>query len=253
MEAMRSEDPAARLERERDFHNARFEHDDREAQLKYYDAIADCFRDYQARVDQLTVGADILEYGCAYGDNALRLAATARSATGIDISDVAIEKGRARARQRGLANVRLEAMNAEAMDFPDASFDLVFGSGIIHHLDIDRAFAEIARVLRPGGRAVFVEPLGLNPLIEIYRRLTPNARTPDEHPLLRQDFRRFEAAFRATTCRFYGLTTLAAVPFRRTAAKAPLFALTRAVDRGLFALPAVKWWAWYSLMEAEAA
>jgi SAM-dependent methyltransferase len=253
MEAMRSEDPAARLERERDFHNARFEHDDREAQLKYYDAIADCFRDYWARVDQLTVGADILEYGCAYGDNALRLAATARSATGIDISDVAIEKGRARARQRGLANVRLEAMNAEAMDFPDASFDLVFGSGIIHHLDIDRAFAEIARVLRPGGRAVFVEPLGLNPLIEIYRRLTPNARTPDEHPLLRQDFRRFEAAFRATNCRFYGLTTLAAVPFRRTAAKAPLFALTRAVDRGLFALPAVKWWAWYSLMEAEAA
>jgi SAM-dependent methyltransferase len=253
MEAMRSEDPAARLERERDFHNARFEHDDREAQLKYYDAIADCFRDYWARVDQLTVGADILEYGCAYGDNALRLAATARSATGIDISDVAIEKGRARARRRGLANVRLEAMNAEAMDFPDASFDLVFGSGIIHHLDIDRAFAEIARVLRPGGRAVFVEPLGLNPLIEIYRRLTPNARTPDEHPLLRQDFRRFDAAFRTTSCRFYGLTTLAAVPFRHTAAKAPLFALTRAVDRGLFALPAVKWWAWYSLMEAEAA
>jgi SAM-dependent methyltransferase len=253
MEAMRSEDPAARLERERDFHNARFEHDDREAQLKYYDAIADCFRDYWARVDQLTVGADILEYGCAYGDNALRLAATARSATGIDISDVAIEKGRARAGQRGLANVRLEAMNAEAMDFPDASFDLVFGSGIIHHLDIDRAFAEIARVLRPGGRAVFVEPLGLNPLIEIYRRLTPNARTPDEHPLLRQDFRKFDAAFRTTSCRFYGLTTLAAVPFRRTAAKAPLFALTRAVDRGLFALPAVKWWAWYSLMEAEAA
>jgi SAM-dependent methyltransferase len=250
---MRSESAASRLERERDFHNARFEHDDREAQLKYYDAIADCFRDYWARVGQLAAGADTLEYGCAYGDNTLRLAATARTATGIDISDVAIEKGRLRARQKGLANVRLEAMNAEAMEFPDDSFDLVFGSGIIHHLDIDRAFAEIARVLRPGGRAVFVEPLGLNPVIELYRRFTPNARTPDEHPLLREDFRRFEAAFGSTTCRFYGLTTLAAVPFRRTAARAPLLSLTRAVDRGLFALPAVKWWAWYSLMEGEAA
>lgn len=253
MAAMPSEDAAARLERERDFHNARFEHDDREAQLKYYDAIADCFRDYWARVDTLSAGADILEYGCAYGDNAMRLAATARSATGIDISDVAIEQGRSRASRRGLANVRLEAMNAEAMGFPDDSFDLVFGSGIIHHLDIDRAFAEIARVLRPGGRAVFVEPLGLNPAIELYRRLTPNARTPDEHPLLRADFRRFEAAFRTTACRFYGLTTLAAVPFRRTAAKRPLLAVTRAVDRGLFALPAVRWWAWYALMEGEAA
>lgn len=252
IQALPSDDATARLERERDFHNTRFEHDDRDAQLKYYDAIADCFRDYWSRVNTLAVGADILEYGCAYGDNALRLAPSTRSATGIDISDVAIEKGRERARARGLTNVRLEAMNAEEMTFPDDSFDLVFGSGIIHHLDIDRAFGEIARVLRPGGRAVFVEPLGLNPAIELYRRLTPNARTPDEHPLLRADFRRFEASFRTTACRFYGLTTLAVVPFRRTAAKAPLFTLTRAVDRGLFALPAVKWWAWYSLMEAEA-
>src|SRR3546814_3545994 len=52
MEASRPESAAARLERERDFHNARFEHDARDAQLKYYDAIADCFRDYWARVNQ---------------------------------------------------------------------------------------------------------------------------------------------------------------------------------------------------------
>src|SRR3546814_12691850 len=76
------------------------------SQLKYYDAIADCFRDYWARVNQLAAGADILEYGCAYGDNAMRLAATARTATGIDISDVAIERGRAWARQKGLAKDR---------------------------------------------------------------------------------------------------------------------------------------------------
>src|SRR3546814_11536026 len=69
-EALQSQPAEARLERERDFHNARFEHDDREAPLKYYDAIADCFRDYWARVDQLAVGADIMEEGCAYGDNA---------------------------------------------------------------------------------------------------------------------------------------------------------------------------------------
>ena len=246
----RPDDDEARLTRERDFHNARFEHDDRDAQLKYYDAIADCFRDYWARVEQLAAGADLLEYGCAYGSNALRLAPSARSATGIDISDVAIERGRQRAKQKGLTNVRLEAMDAEAMTFPDNSFDLVFGSGIIHHLDIDRAYAELARVLRPGGHAVFVEPLGHNPAIELYRRITPGARTPDEHPLLKRDFRRFDAAFGATSCRFYGLSTLAVVPFRNTAAKAPLFSVTRALDKGLFALPAVKWWAWYALMEA---
>src|SRR3546814_16993763 len=68
MEASRPESAAARLERERDFHNARFEHDARDAQLQYYDAIADCFRDYWARVNQLAAGADIMEYACAYGD-----------------------------------------------------------------------------------------------------------------------------------------------------------------------------------------
>src|SRR3546814_13775380 len=76
---------------------------------------------------------------------------------------------------------------------------------------------------------LFRSPLGLNPAIELYRRFTPSARTPDEHPLLRRDFRRFDAAFGSTSCRFYGLATLAAVPFRGTMAKAPLFAVTRAV------------------------
>src|SRR3546814_11564218 len=113
-EALQSQPAEERLERERDFHNARFEHDDREAQLKYYDAIADCFRDYWARVDQLAVGAHILEYGCAYGDNALRLATTARTATGLDISDVALDKSRQPARHKGSANVRPPATTAAA-------------------------------------------------------------------------------------------------------------------------------------------
>lgn len=245
-----SQEENERLARERDFHNARFEHDDRDAQLKYYDAIADCFGDYWSRVEELSANADILEYGCAFGGNLLRLAPSARSATGIDISDVAIERGRQRVREKGQTNIRLEAMDAEAMTFPDASFDLVFGSGILHHLDIVRAYAEIARVLRPGGRAVFIEPLGHNPAIGLYRRLTPSARTADEHPLRRQDFRRFDAVFVDTQYRFYGLSTLAIVPFRGTRARTPLFALLRGLDRGFFALPAAKWWAWYALMEA---
>src|SRR3546814_9362268 len=119
-------------------------------------------------------------------------------------------------------------MNAEAMTFPDDSFDLVFGSGIIHHLDIDRAFGEIARVLRPGGRAVFIEPLGLNPAIELYRRFTPSARTPAEHPLLRRDFRRFDAAFGSTSCRFYGIPTLARSD-AHTSELQPLIRLSSAV------------------------
>ena len=243
-----------RLRRERAFHNDRFEEEEnRDAQLKYYDAIKDCLKAYHERVIELAAGADILEYGCSLGRIGRGLAARAKSVVGIDISDVAIDHGMAKAKAAGQDNVHLEVMNAEKMTYEDNSFDLVFGSGIIHHLDVEKAFSEIARVLRPGGRAVFVEPLGHNPAIELYRRITPGARTPDEHPLLAKDFKRLDHYFDETDCKFHGLTTIAVVPFRNTPAKAPILAVTRALDKGLFALPAVKWWAWFSLMEARMA
>ena len=56
------------------------------------------------------------------------------------------------------------AMNPEHLDFGDGAFDVVCGTGILHRLDLGRALAEVARVLRPSGSAVFVEPLGCSPL-----------------------------------------------------------------------------------------
>ena len=252
MDMAGSPEQEARLQRERDFHNTRFEEeDDRETQLKYYHAIRDCLDGYHARVAELAVGSDILEYGCSYGDKGMRLAASAKTVSGIDISDAAIDMGTAKAKEAGLENVNLQVMNAEDMSFPDNSFDLVYGSGIIHHLDVEKSYSEIARVLRPGGRALFVEPLGHNPAIELYRRVTPAARTPDEHPLRVKDFKLFDHYFDKTNCKFFGLSTLAVVPFRNTPLRGPILSVTRAMDKGLFALPGVKWWSWYSLMEAE--
>ena len=59
-----------------------------------------------------------------------------------------------------------------------APFDAVLGKQILHHLDLGVAIPEIVRVLRPGGRAVFLEPLIHNPLLEGYRRLTPHLPQP---------------------------------------------------------------------------
>jgi ubiquinone/menaquinone biosynthesis C-methylase UbiE len=51
------------------------------------------------------------------------------------------------------------AMNAEAMSFEDNKFGLVYGRWIIHHLDVDRCFSEVAPVLKPNGVASFYEPM----------------------------------------------------------------------------------------------
>lgn len=64
-------------------------------------------------------------------------------------------------------------MAAEQIDYLDASFDRVFGRAVLHHLDMTRAPAELARVLKPGGRAVFIEPLSENPLLDFIRDYVP--------------------------------------------------------------------------------
>lgn len=236
-----------RIDRERDFHNHRFSGETREAQDKYYSAIEHGAREYMQLVRRLSAGTDVLEYGCATGGNALSLAPSCRTVTGIDISDVAIDQASGRAARGGIGNASFHAMNAEAMTFPDASFDLVFGSGIIHHLDLERCYSEISRVLKPGGTAVFWEPLGHNVLINRYRDRTPEARTPDEHPLLRRDFTLARRHFGAVDLKFYGLLTLGSVPLRNTGLFRPVHAVAATLDRILFAVPGLRWQAWYTL------
>jgi SAM-dependent methyltransferase len=237
------------IEREREFHNARFADDGaREAQGKYYFAIRDCDDEYERLLLEHGKDAVVLDYGCAFGDYALRLAPIAKEVYGIDISDVAIESARAEAAAKGLTNAHFDVMDAHATTFPDNHFDFVFGIGIIHHLETRRSFAEIARLLKPGGVAIFREPLSGNLLIDLYRKATPEARTIDEHPLTSADFKLAGEYFTRNDWRFYGLATLGSVPFRNTPAGAPLFKLAAAVDRALFTIPPLRWQAWNALM-----
>lgn len=244
-----------RIERERQFHDARFAggEDDRSAQMKYYVALKACFDRFAKRRMELAKDAVVLEYGCAHGYNAIALSGVAKRVEGIDISKQAVDSGNAEITECGIKNVRLSVQNAEAMDFADGTFDFVFGSGILHHLDYDKALAELRRVLKPGGVVLFTEPLGHNPAIEFYRKATPEARTPDEHPLLVPDFKKFDSTFEKTDVRLYGLASLGAVLFRKTPLLAPVRAIGAAADSILLRIPGLKWWAWYALMEGRRA
>jgi SAM-dependent methyltransferase len=99
-------------------------------------------------------GARVLEIGVGMGSHAGLLAANAGHYTGIDLTAVAVAATQRRLAVAGLPGQVLR-MDAEAMDFPDASFDFVWSWGVIHHSsDTWRILAEIRRVLRPGGEAV---------------------------------------------------------------------------------------------------
>ena len=239
-----------RLESERSFHNALFESGsgDRAAQNKYYWSVEHAQNVFSDKVKELARHADVLEYGCGNSTQTGMVAPYARSVNAIDISDVAISDAKMRC---AFQNVSFRVMDGMNMGFPSDSFDLVFGCGIVHHLDTELAAREISRVLRSDGAAVFAEPLGMNPIINAYRAVTPAARTHDEHPLLRRDFDIFEKYFDKVEIRFFGLTVLAAVPFRNSTVGRSARKLLIGVDRVLLQIPGVKWLAWYSVIECR--
>lgn len=236
----------ARLEREREFHDRAFAEDVRASAKRFYAVTAGMLDWYEQLLSARAPGARVLEYGCGPGSRAFHLARHGARVVGIDISPVAIEQASERGRAEGLhESLEFRVMDAEQLAFPDDSFDVVCGSGILHHLDLARAYREIARVLKPDGAAVFTEPLGHNPAINAYRNRTPALRTVDEHPLLSRDLELAEQFFAQVDTRFFALSSLLAVPLRgRPGFERVLHGLD-ALDRWLFRVaPPLRKQAW---------
>lgn len=129
--------------------------------------------------------AAVLDLGCFEGDESKKyLDYGASYVCGIDVSDEAISRAK-----KSILDERAEFMVADAHNLPfeSNSFDLIVGRAILHHLMLKEAYSEIFRILKPGGSAMFVEPLRGNPLAKIVRLITPNARTEDELPLDQKD------------------------------------------------------------------
>lgn len=239
----------ARKQREQTFHDDAFARNTRAGVWKYQSVTARSRRRYTDLILSNCEGKRVLEYGCGPDSYAKALAAHGADIISIDISPTAVEKARGRAEELGLTNhMTFRVMDAENLSFASDSFDLVCGTGILHHLDLGRAYAEISRVLVPEGRAVFIEPLGSNRLINLYRRRTPHLRTVDEHPLLPDDFARAREFFGHVTISYYHLASLAAVPFRKARVFPYLLAGLDTLDTALFKIPALRGQAWMSVM-----
>jgi len=121
-------------------------------------------------------GKKVLELGCGAGEGSVYFATKGAEAVATDISTGMVEVVHRVAQKYGV-QVQAHRMTAEKIDYPDQSFDVVYGNGVLHHVDFHKAVAEAARVLKPGGKAVFIEPLSYNPVINVYRHIAKTVRT----------------------------------------------------------------------------
>lgn len=152
-------------------------------------------------------GKRMLDLGCGAGETSVFFALQGAQVTATDLSFEFVHIVRQLA-ERHNVQVQTVQVPGEKLCFADNTFDYVFGNGVLHHLDFEPAAREIARVLKPGGRAAFVEPLPYNPVIEVYRHLAKTVRTPDETPFRFRQLRTLRSLFQEVHHREFWLASL---------------------------------------------
>jgi SAM-dependent methyltransferase len=106
-------------------------------------------------------GVRALELGCGTGEFTRRVAPAGARLVALDLSGDLLAQARAKIG----VGARFVRANAHVLPFADASFDVVYGCSVLHHLEVEVALREVRRVLRPGGRLVFSEPNLVNPQV----------------------------------------------------------------------------------------
>lgn len=222
------------------------------ANKKYYEVAHSSMDYYKAWLIEHCRGKYVLDFGCGDGEYSMFILENCdvKKLIGVDISDVSIDNCRKKAAAFG-DQAEFRVMDCEALEFPSDEFDVVCEAGVLHHLDLDKAVAEMARVVKPEGRVICYEAVGHNPLFQAYRRATPVLRTKyeTEHILKLDDVRKLHKLYDSVEVRFFHLLVLLAVPFRRVPGFGLLQRALEAADRLLLKVPGIQKQAWMMIFE----
>lgn len=154
-------------------------------------------------------GRTVLDYGCGNGENSVPLARRGAHVIGLDVSHALLSLAERRMSAAGMpGRGTFLAASAHDVPLPSASIDVVLGIAILHHLDLDLSAREIHRLLKPGGRAIFQEPVRNSRILKAIRGMIPykqNDISPYERPLTDAEIERFARPFGGYRARAFSL------------------------------------------------
>ncbi len=153
-------------------------------------------------------GKRLLDYGCGVAEGGIYFAKRGARVVAMDVSAGMLEAAQRLARQHGV-EIETRVVSGDTVPADKDEFDLIYGNGVLHHVPLDTAAPELARVLKADGKGCFIEPLPYNPLINVYRRIAKDVRTEDEQPLSFEQIEGLQRSFGSVGHEEFWLTTLA--------------------------------------------
>jgi len=142
--------------REKEFHNKLQSKSKGRFENIFYKALYNMYEDFNSFTSEKAKNKIVLDYGCGIGSVTQKIAKLNPSKLfGINISEVSINKAIENAKNLNL-QIDYSVDNCEKTKFRAETFDLVFGSGILHHLNLKKSVEEVNRVLKNNGEMVFL-------------------------------------------------------------------------------------------------
>lgn len=150
-------------------------------------------------------GKRILLLGCGSGKEAWYFVEKGAEVFGMDIAFNYLKIANYGSKKHHYdKHSRFICMSVYLMAFKKATFDHVYGHAILHHLNLEHIGTEISRILKPGGSAIFTEPLDSNPILRFTRDFVPypgKHRVKGEKALSYKDIKCIAKSFSQCQCK----------------------------------------------------